>query len=339
MITVLRNYKDGAKISKYECSDGKLRLFLTKEQLISYIKRGKVKNARIQKYKGNIIVRVDYGENANNTKVKSSIDRVDIKSKLEDIKNTFKNCNILIYTDRYIYLSYRDTLICMDLKNETFKEIELLVNPISECKTKWEIGRIIAFKHNNSVIMMAITYNCGNVELVWAKIQGEKVVGQGNKIIRKIGIYAFYGLKGISMLDNRWVILRTCVETDCNIYNDISILDTKDYNIYVWNGIGNTNGDVVFGYNSELIKIGSVELLKVEEEGPMLRFTIQNRYVDALTNKPISVYDNNERFISSNDKYYILGANKVTGNTSVRLYNDIGEELNLTHPVQSLYVK
>lgn len=62
MITVLRGIKDGTRVNRYECSNGECTLTVTKEQLITYIQQGEVKNARIQNYQGRVIVRV---ENAN----------------------------------------------------------------------------------------------------------------------------------------------------------------------------------------------------------------------------------------------------------------------------------
>ena len=58
MIRVISINKQGNKIISYTCTDGKRNSDLTKEQLIEYIKRKQVSNARLQIYKGSSIVRV-----------------------------------------------------------------------------------------------------------------------------------------------------------------------------------------------------------------------------------------------------------------------------------------
>lgn len=59
MIQVLKINKHGNRISSYTCTDGSKTLDLTKEQLINFIDRKMVNNAKKQVYQGKTIIRVD----------------------------------------------------------------------------------------------------------------------------------------------------------------------------------------------------------------------------------------------------------------------------------------
>lgn len=59
MIQVLKINKHGNRIVSYTCTDGSKTLDLTKEQLINFIDRKMVNNAKKQVYQGKTIIRVD----------------------------------------------------------------------------------------------------------------------------------------------------------------------------------------------------------------------------------------------------------------------------------------
>lgn len=59
MIKVTKINKQGNRIQSYTCTDGKQTLDLTKEQLISYIDKKMVSNAKKQTYQGKTIIRIN----------------------------------------------------------------------------------------------------------------------------------------------------------------------------------------------------------------------------------------------------------------------------------------
>ena len=69
MITVLKINKQGNKIISYTCTDGNTTLDLIKEQLLEYIDKKQVSNAKIQMYQGKTIIRV---KDVSSISVKSS---------------------------------------------------------------------------------------------------------------------------------------------------------------------------------------------------------------------------------------------------------------------------
>lgn len=58
MITILGVNKSGNKIIDYDCTDGSNTLKLTKDKLAELIQNKEVSNAKMQVYKGTVIIRV-----------------------------------------------------------------------------------------------------------------------------------------------------------------------------------------------------------------------------------------------------------------------------------------
>lgn len=58
MITLLQVIKEGNRIRAYSCTDGDQEFYLSKQEVIDFIKEGKVNNARLQNYRNSDIIRI-----------------------------------------------------------------------------------------------------------------------------------------------------------------------------------------------------------------------------------------------------------------------------------------
>ena len=84
MIQVLKINKHGNRISSYTCTDGSKTLDLTKEQLINFIDRKMVNNAKKQVYQGKTIIRVDDAAKFISNQVQNNIKEDSNNTKYEE---------------------------------------------------------------------------------------------------------------------------------------------------------------------------------------------------------------------------------------------------------------